>query len=281
VLKSVHLVQQRSFGYGEDRLSEDGRLSLAVFGSREAAEAHQRTLEGQGAGPLDHNFINPFAELEEDLKAVTSLSEAEIHDQIQLLGLPAPKTYLDKWSQFCHDWIDWWDELTVSQRQLVRPLFDKLRAFVVEKVPVGDSISIGRETFVHVVHIAEASRYGIDSSMSGTALSVFFDRSAAESYCRAHWRDHCGELNPFYFVNDPGHLDVVTGFAPEVLHDWLLDHGIAPPSVLRMSKWDTWRWEEWWEAEVSSEPLELKEKVWAAFDRIESFNIQKIELHHD
>lgn len=133
---------------------------------------------------------------------------------------------------------------------------------------------------LYVIHVVGEDRYSEYEDLNGTAICAFTDRKAADSFCKSNWREHCADLCPFDYVDEEEKLDAATSFEPEVLHDWFLDHGVKPPSLKDIKKWDNWEWAEWWQRHVSKKPLELRQKLWEAFDKVEFFNVVEIELQN-
>jgi hypothetical protein len=105
----------------------------------------------------------------------------------------------------------------------------------------------------------------------GTPVRLFLDREKAESFRRTQEEARRRKVNPFEYCTA---LADCTSFPPKVLHDWLLDAGLTPPTP--KSQDDLTTWKVWWNKSKKTMTEQQRAKVWEALDRFRFFEVVEL-----
>jgi hypothetical protein len=127
---SVFVVRKHHWWYNDEYDSIVGSEPILTFRDREKAEKHREDLERRvRRGEIEGGLHNPFQMAGFGLDDQTSLSEDELIEGVEALGLEPPTR-----PRF-GDWHNWWydnyDDFTPEQREGLWALFDLISFFEV------------------------------------------------------------------------------------------------------------------------------------------------------
>jgi hypothetical protein len=133
---NVFVVQKRYWWYNDEYDDPVGSDAIQTFRDRDRAEKYRAELEAKiRRGEDGGEHYNPFGMNGLSLSDQTSLSEDELADAVQALGIDPPDS---------GDWHGWWyrkaKKFTPEQREALWALFDQISFYEVvsERLPVSE-----------------------------------------------------------------------------------------------------------------------------------------------
>jgi hypothetical protein len=105
----------------------------------------------------------------------------------------------------------------------------------------------------------------------GTPVKLFTDREKAEAFRRKQEAAQRQKVNPFEYC---AALADCTSFPPNVLHDWLLDAGLTPPTTDPKDELKSWK--AWWKQSRKTLTAQQRAKVWEALDKFRFFEVVEL-----